>query len=53
MLDSEQVELASAKDLYFTAAWSHWFILGCAVASILWGIVNVILVSNAPDQFFI
>lgn len=36
--------MASAKDLYFTAAWSHWFILGCAVASILWGIVNVILI---------
>ena len=26
--------------------WSHYFILGCSVASIIWGIINVILVSR-------
>lgn len=45
MLDSEQVQMA-ASDLYFTASWSHYFIIGCAVASIVWGTVNVFLIKS-------
>jgi len=44
MLDSESTELGSATEIYFVASWSHYFIIACAVASILWGIVNVILI---------
>lgn len=46
MLDSETTDLGAATDKYFVASWSHYFIIGCAVVSIVWGIVNVIMVSR-------
>jgi hypothetical protein len=51
MLDSEQVDMAADPlDLYFRATWSHYFIIGVALASIVWGTINVFLVSNSLKQ---
>ena len=50
MLDSEQVQLAYDPDTLFQTVWSHYFIIGCSLASIVWGTVNVFFVSNSSKQ---
>jgi len=40
LADAEQ----PAPDLYFRASTAHAFIIGCALFSILWGAINVLLI---------
>lgn len=33
-------------DGYFQSQWAHYFIFGCAILSIVWGVINVLMVST-------
>jgi len=29
---------------YFQSQWAHYFIFGCAILSIVWGVINVLMI---------
>jgi hypothetical protein len=33
-------------ETYFTQGWAHYFIFGCAILSIVWGLINVLIIRN-------
>jgi len=33
-------------EIYFTQGWAHYFIFGCAILSIVWGLINVLIIRN-------
>lgn len=33
-------------ETYFKQGWSHYFIFGCAILSIVWGLINVLIIRN-------
>ena len=39
-------------DVYFKSEWAHYFIIFCALLSIVWGLVNVFIVSTPADSPF-
>jgi len=33
-------------EIYFKQDWAHYFIFGCAILSIVWGLINVLIIRN-------
>lgn len=39
--------MADGETAYFETKVAHYFILGCALFSIFWGVINAVLVSSS------
>ena len=37
--------MSDPEIVYFESKWAHYFIFGCAILSIVWGVINVLIVS--------
>jgi hypothetical protein len=56
---TEQPQGGDPIDVYFRSDWAHYFIFGCAILSIVWGVINVLMIRavdiNDPtpiEEFF-
>jgi hypothetical protein len=45
MADQEPATL-EPSELYFQSQWAHYFIFGCSILSIVWGVINVLMIRS-------
>ena len=38
--------MSDPEIVYFESKWAHYFIFGCAILSIVWGVINVLIIQG-------